>query len=57
MKKIRTLLQGYKTYILAVGAIAGAIAKYADGTLNEESFAAAVVAALMACTLHARMER
>ena len=57
MNAIRIKLQGYKTYLVSLGAAVAAIVGYVEGALDEKEAITAIVAAVLACTLHARMER
>lgn len=50
------LFPGYKTYILAIGAMATAIGAFLSGTMELGSFVEAMVAASMAMTLRKGMK-
>jgi len=54
---IRKALQGYKTYLVAAGAVITALVAYANGAMTEAQLAAAITTALMASTFAAKIER
>jgi len=57
MQKIREFLMGKKTYLTSLAAAIAAVVGFAEGALNEKEAITAIVAAILACTLHARMDR
>lgn len=53
LSRVRTFLQGKKTYVVGVGAIVGATVAWASGELTNGEVVSAVVAALMGMFIRA----
>lgn len=57
LREARAFLSGKKTYLIALGAIVAAVAAWAQGTLDNTQAVEAIVAALLALTMRAGVEK
>jgi len=57
MNTIRTWLQGKKTYLSSLSAALASLLLYVEGTIDVKTFGAAVIAAILACTIGAKIDR
>lgn len=53
MDKIRQALQGWKTYLVAAGAIIAVAISWAEGTVPTDEAVKLLTAAVLACTIRA----
>ena len=57
LEKLRKSLQGWKTFIIAGGAICGVLVGWIEGTIPTDEATKLIVGALMAMSLAAKIER
>jgi len=57
LEKIRKALEGYKTYFVAAGAIIGTVLAWVEGGVDAPEATKLIVAALLAMTLRAGIEK
>ena len=57
LKKIKDFISGYKTYIVCVTAIVGALVAWSEGAISTFELYQAILAAIAGITLRAGMKK
>ncbi len=57
MNKIRDFLKGKKTYLTALAAAVASAVAFSQDALTDQEFITAIVAAVLACTIGAKIDR